>query len=58
MKKTLTLMMMVAMLISCRQGAEIKNTQDDQLALAMNAAGLGNAPKMEPAEVDECGGPY
>lgn len=51
MKKTLILMMMVAMLISCGQGADTKNMQDDRIASAMNAAGLGNAPKMEPVEV-------
>lgn len=51
MKKTLTLMLMVAMLISCGQGADTKNKQDDRIASAMNAAGLGNAPKMEPVEV-------
>ena len=42
------MLMAMAMLISCGQG---NNTDDGQQGQMKIAAGLGNAPKMEPAEV-------
>jgi acetyl esterase/lipase len=45
------MLMAMAMLISCGQGNQANNTDDGQQAQMKIAAGLGNAPKMEPTEV-------
>ena len=51
MKRTLTLMVVAALLFSCGQGNQTNNTDDSQLSPVKCTAGLGNAPKMEPTEV-------
>ena len=51
MKRMLTLMVAAALLSSCGQGNPTNNADDGQQSLANGAAGLGNAPQMEPTEV-------
>ena len=49
--KKIIVMVAVALLTSCGQGNQTNNANGDPLSLVKSAAGLGNAPKMEPTEV-------
>ena len=49
--KKIIIMVAVALLTSCGQGNQANNADDDQQGQMKIAAGLGNAPKMEPTEV-------